>query len=161
MLVTMLFMGLLALTSTSLTVRGLQRTDRDTRRAQEALQSMIEEVRGRSRQAADDPLGWSAGLANVLGAGGALGAAFAVPGLQAVPGEAGALTVQLVTDETQDDAALGVRLGMPRDLNADGDAVDADVTADARLLPVIVRVRWNNGQGLRDHAQGLFLSVVQ
>jgi len=35
-------------------------------------------------------------------------------------------------------------LGMPRDLNGDGDADDVDVSQDYRLLPVTVRVQWRS-----------------
>jgi hypothetical protein len=36
------------------------------------------------------------------------------------------------------------QFGLPADLNADGDDDDADVTADHRLLPVVVRVEWQS-----------------
>jgi hypothetical protein len=36
---------------------------------------------------------------------------------------------------------------MPRDLNLDGDALDADVTGDFGMLPVAVRLRWRAPSG--------------
>jgi hypothetical protein len=39
-------------------------------------------------------------------------------------------------------------LGMPRDLNGDGDLLD-DLTNDYRLLPVLVRLRWKSRTGVR------------
>ncbi len=38
-------------------------------------------------------------------------------------------------------------LGMPRDLNGDGDIDDADHSGDYRILPVLVRVRWRGTKG--------------
>jgi hypothetical protein len=50
-----------------------------------------------------------------------------------MPSSAGVLpgSIRIVTDETATDAALGMELGMPRDLNGDGDAADTDVSGHA------------------------------
>jgi hypothetical protein len=37
--------------------------------------------------------------------------------------------------------------GMPKDLNLDGDDKDANVTADFKLLPVVIRLRWQSSNG--------------
>lgn len=42
------------------------------------------------------------------------------------------------------ETATDLELGMPRDLNGDGDAGDADVSQDYRLLPVTVRIQWKS-----------------
>ena len=38
---------------------------------------------------------------------------------------------------------------MPRDLNMNGNATDADVSADYALLPVTVRMEWRGSSGDR------------
>ena len=40
-------------------------------------------------------------------------------------------------------ANVEVRVHEPRPPNPDGDALDADVSGDYLLLPVIVRIEWN------------------
>lgn len=48
-------------------------------------------------------------------------------------------------DETgTGEALLDALHGFPRDLNADGDALDTDVSGDYRILPFTVRVHWDN-----------------
>lgn len=49
--------------------------------------------------------------------------------------------IVLHTDETEVNATLG----LPRDLNGDGDADDADVSASYRIMPVTVRIYWDYG----------------
>jgi hypothetical protein len=62
-------------------------------------------------------------------------------------------SIQIVLDETESDADLGLELGLPRDLNGDGDADDADVEGTARILPVLLTLRWRgeNGQVVMRH----------
>lgn len=74
---------------------------------------------------------------------------FDAVGLEAVEGDADGLPGEIVFPgngfvlrEDFDDA----RLGMPRDLNADGD-VDNDDHTTYRVLPVLVRVRWHGASG--------------
>jgi len=50
--------------------------------------------------------------------------------------------VIVVTDERTTDAEIGMALGMPRDLDGDGDAKNTDVSLTALVLPVIVEARW-------------------
>ena len=47
---------------------------------------------------------------------------------------------------------------MPKDLNGDGEALTADVRADALILPVIVRVRWEGAAGQREFTQGFWIA---
>ena len=51
----------------------------------------------------------------------------------------------LYLDETNPTDEAG--LGLPRDLNGDGDTTDKDVSGDFRLLPVKVRVTWRGALG--------------
>jgi hypothetical protein len=82
-----------------------------------------------------------------------------VVGLEPVAGAAGVLTIDVVTDETASDAALGTLLGLPRDLDGDGDATSVDATATAKLLPVVVRVRWSSDDSPREFVHGFFVQV--
>ena len=56
-------------------------------------------------------------------------------------------SVELCVNETAIPAGLGW-VGA-YDLNGDGDATDADVKADYKILPVIVRVVWRDAEGQR------------
>lgn len=152
-----LVIGLLALTSTSMVATSLDRSDEARQAASQALRAATERVQALSIRAASDELGWAPTLSASLVPGGAPGDTFDVPRLEPWAGEASVGTLTLITDETLTDAALGVNLGMPRDLNGDGDAADSDVSANATVLPVIVRVRWDMGEGQRELSQGLFV----
>jgi len=46
---------------------------------------------------------------------------------------------------------------MPRDLNDDGLASSADVTATAVLIPVVVRVQWTGASGQRQIIHGFHM----
>lgn len=90
------------------------------------------------------------------GAGAAPGSGFAVPGLNVQVGDADGFvgrvifptvtevggTTQWLREDFEDDD-----LGMPRDLNADGDIDDLDHSADYSVLPVTVRIQWTGGGG--------------
>ena len=62
-------------------------------------------------------------------------------------------SIEIITDET----TVDTQLGLPRDLNGDGDMEDTNVAFDAQLLPVLIRVRWNTGEGQREMRQGFYL----
>ncbi len=93
--------------------------------AMNAAQAKIEELKS-------EPF---SSLIAVYGPTGTVGNTFDVPGFD----EAGEGNGRIVffTDET----AAG-SMGLPLDLNGDGDDADTDVSADYRLLPVLVQVRW-------------------
>lgn len=150
-----LMVGLLAMTSTSVTVHSLRESDRDRRLALAGLESVIEDVRRISDASLGDD--WSRDLIAAYAAGGTPGPQINLRGLEAWAGNPSVLTVQIITDETTTDAELGVALGMPRDLNNDGAVDDADVSLDARILPVIVRAQWAGVSGNRQMAQGFYV----
>jgi type II secretory pathway pseudopilin PulG len=87
------------------------------------------------------------------GPGTAPGSGFDVAGLSAVPGDPDGRVGQILFPATA--AAPGVlrenvadrALGMPRDLNGDGDPDGLDHSADYRLLPVVVRMAWRGSSG--------------
>jgi hypothetical protein len=86
------------------------------------------------------------------GAGTAPGAGWAVEGLDPLPDDADGLVGEIVFPT--DGAGTAIRedvpnpaLGTPRDLNGDGLIDGNDHSADYRILPVIVRVRWLGRSG--------------
>lgn len=84
-------------------------------------------------------------------AGGTQGNTFAVEGLIPVSPDtaAGKIDFPLTganLSENPSDTALAAQLGMPKDLNRDGDTTDTDVSSTSpvqyKILPVRIRVRW-------------------
>lgn len=148
LVLTLLTVGIGMFAGTLGSVMGLGPSLRESGRAIEAARSVVESMRAvpfeevwlrYNADPADDP----------EGAGTAPGAAFAVPGLSAVPGDAdgfvGRVIFPEVGGELREDAA-DVRLGTPRDLNLDGGVDALDHALDYRVLPVLVRVEWR-GKG--------------
>lgn len=78
------------------------------------------------------------------------GSGFVVEGLEAPEGDwdglAGEIVFPVVGGALREDVELP-RLGMPMDLNADGNIDGLDHGADHVLLPVQVRVRWAGASG--------------
>ena len=66
-------------------------------------------------------------------------------------------SVEVITDETMTDQELGVHLGLPRDLDADGEVTSVDVRGRALLLPVLLRARWHGAGGERELVRALYL----
>ena len=116
-----------------------------------------EQILAFSDSSLDAPGGWSNAVTAALAPGGAIGNTFTVRGLTLPAGAATVGTIQVVTDETATDAALGTRLGLPRDLDGDGVVLSNNVSATARLLPVILQVNWTGESGTRVISQGFYL----
>ncbi len=152
-----LFIGLLAMTSTSWVVHSLRGTHADKQVAHQALQGVVEDLYALSEIAREDEDGWAPTILDRFGGAGNPGPNFNVRGLDPWPGEASVGTVTIVTDETATDIDLGVALGMPRDLNGDGAVNDTNVGDDAVLLPVIVQLRWRGEAGNRQLRQSIYL----
>ena len=152
-----LLMGLMALTSTSVVVHNLDQNDDTRRLASSALRGAVDRIHSVSANAIDDEDGWATTVSQAFAAGNMPGPVFTVEGLDPWDGMASVGTVQLVTDETLTDELLGSTLGMPRDLNNDGLTDNTDVSADARLLPVVVSVRWQTASGQRQLRQGFYV----
>ncbi len=96
------------------------------------------------------------------GAGTGHGAAFSVPGLDPIPGEAFVGRVLLperngVLLETLESAELG----LPRDLNGDLLVDGLDHSDDYLLLPVLVIVRWQGRYGPRTLRLGTMLADLE
>ncbi|HEX6882090.1 MAG TPA: hypothetical protein VF530_01855 [Planctomycetota bacterium] len=149
-----LLVGLLAFTRALTESLALGRTNRQTALATAAAQGAIERL-----QAAD--LARAFALYNEEpdddpdGSGSAPGPRFAAAGLVALAGDGGlhgTITFPVekgspgVLREDLADAALRT----PLDLNLDGAVDDADHSADYRLLPVRVRIAWQDGRSQRE-----------
>ena len=146
--VTILLVALMAMSASTLRMNSLRRQNRERSVAQNMVRVISENIHSVSEAAIlDDPTRWSEAIIDALSPGGELGNTFNVTELAPQDGQATVGTIQVVIDETQSDLALGFEMGMPRDLNGDGDANDNDVTANARILPVIVTARWNGVTG--------------
>lgn len=145
--ISLLMIGMVTVVSATSRMHNLRRQNRERVLAQNAIRSITERIHAQSFSLRNtgSTVDWAQNLTTLLGPGGDFGNTFDVTGLApAVVGQpVGTITV--VTDETATDAALGFLVGMPRDLNGDGDATDADVSNDARVLPVIVQLVWRQG----------------
>ncbi|MBL8858946.1 MAG: hypothetical protein JNL28_10605 [Planctomycetes bacterium] len=144
---TILVIALVATTASNMRMHSLQRSNRDRVVAQNAVQAIAETVQAIARKGVTAPNGFGNYVVTALAAGGELGPAFDVPELNPVAGETRVGSVVVITDETSSDGTLGAALGLPRDLNGDGDALDTNVTASAHLLPVVITLRWRNQAG--------------
>lgn len=153
LVVSVLLFALLMFSQSMGSAAKLGDVNRETRIALDAARERIEILRGEedfstvfalyNDDPSDDPLA------------GAPGSGFTVFGLDPADDDGDGMVGeilfptadsfgQLVLRESIEDEALG----MPRDLNADGDLLD-DLTDDYRILPVLVRLRWKGRTGVR------------
>ena len=153
--VAILAVGALAVTSTGLASSRLEREDAEHTLARRAAFEVAAEVASAASTQATDRATWAQRVPERFDAG----ELRPVVGLEPVGGAAGVLTIDVVTDETASDAALGTLLGLPRDLDGDGLATTVDVTASAKLLPVVVRVRGSSDGSPREFVHGFFVQV--
>lgn len=152
-----LLVGLLAMTSTSVVVNSLRRSASDLQRAQQAMQVLVEDLHAAAREADDDASAWAADVLSLYGPGGTPGDSFTIDGLDPWEGETDVAFINLVTDETTTDAALGVALGMPRDLDGNGSATNTDVSGSASILPAVIRLQWSGSAGPQQLTQVIYL----
>jgi type II secretory pathway pseudopilin PulG len=156
-LIIILGLGMLALTSTSLSVHSLQSADSERRLANDGLDSVTEDIRQSSSMLIDAELGWVNSLNALYGPGGTPGDTFDIEGLTLQDGDASIGSITIVTDETLTDAELGVEIGMPKDLDNDGEIDNNNVTDTARILPVIVRTAWTGSAGAQQIVEGFYI----
>jgi prepilin-type N-terminal cleavage/methylation domain-containing protein len=149
-----LVVGLLAYTRAVAAAALAARTTRETTLATEAAWRVIESMRAEQNfnQVFSQ---YNTSAADDLGGGVVSpGANFAVPGLQAVPGDPDGLPGEIVFPTTTvagvvqlREDVVNVKLGPPRDLNGDGVIDGINHAANYQLLPVLVRVRWRGAAG--------------
>lgn len=154
---TILIVALVSISAATLKAHSLRRQNRERTLATNAMRSTAERIHSLSYITVEDsPDTWVQDVLGTYGPGGTVGNTFDVPGLNPIGANASVGTITIVTDETVADAALGVDFGMPRDLNGDLDALDNDVTADARILPVVITVNYQGGTGPVTISHGFF-----
>ena len=141
-----LMIGIMSISAATLRMHQLGRQNRERTLAHNAIHAVAERLNSASAIAAKDPGSWAATLLEAYGPGGVVGDTFDIEGLTPPAGQATVGTITIVTNETATDDDLGVIMGMPRDLNGDGDASDLDVAEDARMLAMIVTATWR-GEG--------------
>ena len=140
------------LSSTMVSTARLRPIQRETALASEAARAQLETMRARpfdelfalyNADPADDP----------GGAGTAPGAAFAVPALDPQTGDedglVGVVRMPAAAAPLREDAA-DASLGLPRDLDADGELDGADHAGDYEILPVEIRLEWKGAAGPQD-----------
>ena len=152
-----LMIGIVSVLSASSHMHSLRVSNRERTLAQNAVRSMAERLHAASHGFSSAPGTWAQELLATYGPGGSFGNTFAVEGLTPVQGNESVGTIALSTDETDTDLELQAQLGMPRDLNGDGDDSDADVSAGARLLPVVLTLRWRGERGVHQMRHGFYL----
>jgi len=152
-----LMIGIVSVLSASSHMHSLRVSNRERTLAQNAVRSMAERMHAASHGFSDDPGTWAQELLATYRPGGSFGNAFAVEGLTLVEGDESVGTIALSSDETDTDRELQAQLGMPRDLDGDGDAADTDVSASARLLPVVLTLRWRGERGVHQMRHGFYL----
>ena len=151
-----LMVGVLAITSSTLRIDALRRRNHDSATAHLALSRAAETLQAHAARArfevdGDSVNTWAETFLSLAQAD--FDDGFQVTGFTPVQGASSVGSIELISDESLTDAGLGVVMGMPRDLNGDGDALDDDVGEDARLLPVIIHLAWSgpNGDEVRAH----------
>jgi type II secretory pathway pseudopilin PulG len=145
---TALLVVLLGFSRMLLSSRMASATSHEATLAKEAARSMIEQLGALdvteayaryNSTSADDP-----------GAGASPGAGFAVRGLEPLLDDADGLPGEIQFPEVGGVLSESLTLpqyGWPIAMNGDGDTDDPDVTADVRVLPVVVRVRYLTAGG--------------
>jgi hypothetical protein len=144
--VTITILGIL---TAHVTAAQLNRTNHETAIASETVRSRMEQVSAADvaqvitlydTNAANDP----------GGSGTAPGATFTVASLSAnSSGQAGSVEMPIASGQLREDTN-NPNLGMPKDLNGDGTIDSLDHSADWKILPICVRLRWKGVNGDRD-----------
>jgi len=117
----------------------LTETNREAALALDGVREAIETLQGVEE--------FSAVFGLYGGAGG-----FAIEGLSPADGDADGLVGEIVFPTVGGELREHLedeKLGMPRDLNGDGDIDFENHSDDYRLLPVLVRARWKGSGGER------------
>ena len=109
----LLMIGIVSVVSASSRMHTLRALNRERNLAQNGMRSVAERIHARSHGLRATPDAWVSGLLELYGPGGSAGNNFDILGLTALPGAPSVGTIQIVTDETANDDALGFELGMP------------------------------------------------
>lgn len=142
--IAIMMIGLVSVVASTSRMHLLRKQNRELTLANNGVRTMAERIHASSHGFSDDPGTWASELIARFSAGGSFGGTFEVRGLEPVTGAPAVGTITFITDETATDAALSTTLGMPRDLDGDGATTNADVSTTARILPVVLTLRWRS-----------------
>jgi hypothetical protein len=134
----LLAIGFLSLVATLAQNARLQRITHEKHLAVVGAESILEDLRRADFRS----------VVTEFGSGASPGPNFDLVGLAARPGDVDGRVgrISFILDETAADT-VAKQLGLPRDLNGDGDALDTSVKADYRMLPVRIEVEWSGAGG--------------
>ncbi len=156
-----LTIGMVSMLQASSRTQSLSRETRDRSAAHNALRSMADRILARSdelvRLGGDN---WASDLVSIYGEDGSVGDLFDVTGLDRVDEDQPVGSITIVLDETLTDNDLGLAVGMPRDLDGDGEASSGNVVNFARKLPVIVEIRWSGFRGERSLSHVVWVTGI-
>lgn len=141
---TTLLVGIMSISAATLRMYQLGRQNHEKALAYNAVHAVAERINSASAIAAQSPETWAETILGTYGPGGTVGSFFKVHGLTPQDGSDRVGRIEIITDETLTDADIGTVMGLPRDLNGDGDMNDSDVSGDARMLAVVVTARWRD-----------------
>jgi len=145
-----LLVVLLGFSRMLLSSRMASATSHEATLAKEAARSMIEQLSALDVEAAYQRYNASAGDDP---GGGVVspGTNFAVRGLEALDADADGLPGRIVFPESGagvlSESVTLPQYGWPLPMNGDGDTLDADVSGDFRVLPVVVRIEYSTAGG--------------
>ena len=145
--ITILLITIASTSAASVSLSSLRRQNRERSLAHNAASALAERVHSLARTAMDEPGSWARNVVDGVCPPGQLGTSFDVKELTPLDGMAHVGSITFLADETRTDASLGVQLGLPRDLDGDGNATSTDVLATARLIPVVIELRWTGIRG--------------
>lgn len=151
--IALLTIGLLGLSASIVKSMALSESNREHAVAAEAGRKALERLRSQPFDEAFER--FNAYTGDNPGTGASPGPDFEVTGLNPVAADGDGKVGEFVfptnaTPGVVSEAPNNDFAGMSRDLNLDGDATDADVTADRKLLPVMVKLRWRSATGERE-----------
>ncbi|MEX1025172.1 MAG: prepilin-type N-terminal cleavage/methylation domain-containing protein [Planctomycetota bacterium] len=155
--ITILMIAMVSIAASTSRMHSLRKQNHERTIGHNGLRSMAERIHAASYGFSDEPGSWATNLLGRYSPGGAFGDEFDVLGLSPVAGEPSVGRITILTDETLTDAALGTRMGMPRDLNGDSAADDADVSLNARILPVVLTIRWRSRDEVNELRHGFYV----
>ena len=155
--VSILMIGMVTVLSATSRMHSLRKQTRERTLAQNAVRSVTERIHARSYQFSSSPDTWAANMVAAFAPGGEFGDGFDVRGISTLDGRESDGLITVVTDETAAAEDMQFRIGMPRDLNGDGDSSDTDVSGDARILPILLEVRWRSQTGIGSYRHAFFV----
>jgi len=150
--ITLLLIGISALSRLTVGLARAGSLARETELATQAARGMLERIQSESFAQAFRSFNGT-GADDPGGANTAPGASFAVEGLRALPGDADGAPGEVLMPTTANQPGVlredlnDPRFSLPQDLDGSGTIDSVNHATDYKLLPVLVRVRWQSRDG--------------